>query len=103
MQRLGPSESRSQCLVSGANNVVVRLLRSRSNQRSGCGIASSHDAGRVAPTRSRISRAQRRRAAKLGHLLEQVVVGVPEEREAWREVIDLEPACRLHRRRRARC
>ena len=48
--------------------------------------------GFVAPKRSRMMRAQSRRAARnFGDLLEEVVVGVEEERQSLPERIDVEP------------
>ena len=53
----------------------------------------SHERGFFAPKRSRICRAQMRRAgAELGDLFEEVVVAVEEEADARRERVDVQPA-----------
>ena len=54
---------------------------------------SIHDFGFLQPSRSLMSRAHRRRAAReLGDLFEEVVVHVPEERDARRERVGVDAA-----------
>ncbi len=92
MQRLGAAQHGRQRLVGGAHHVDVRLLGGERGA-GGLGVEPHPPRGRVAgadpvphepgpdaPGRS-----------ELGNLLEQVVVGVPEEREARGEVVNVQP------------
>ena len=92
MERLGAAQNRGQSLHGDAHDVVVRLLRCEGaagrlgmeakHHRLGIfGVeAFLHDLGPHAASRP-----------ELGHLLEQVVMGVEEESQPRGEFIDIKP------------
>ncbi len=93
VQRLGAAAHRRQRLDRHPHDVVLRLLGGERRAR-GLGVEAQPERALVV---RRVALAhqlgpQPPRGAELRHLLEEVVVGVEEEREARGEVVDREPA-----------
>ena len=93
VQRLGAAADRGERLDRDAHDVVLGLLRGE-RRAGGLGVEAQPQRALVA---RRVALAhqlgpQPAGGAELRHLLEEVVVGVEEEREPRREVVDREAA-----------
>ncbi len=99
VQALGAAEHRGQRLERHAHDVVLRLLRGQ-RRAAGLGVEAQLPALAVfgAEPLAHDLRPQPPRGAELGDLFEEVVVGVEEEGELRREVVDCQPGVdrRLH-------
>ena len=94
VQRLRAAEHRGQRLDRRAHDVVQRLLRGQRHPR-GLGVEAHQQRalGSCAPKRlPQLARPDPPRGAVLGDLLEEVDVGVEEEAQARREIVDVEAA-----------
>jgi hypothetical protein len=93
VQRLRAAEHRRERLVGDADDVVLRLLRGQRHAGRLRVGAEPPALGvlRAVPVAQR-ARPDPARGAELRDLLEEVVVHVPEEGEAGREVVHVEPA-----------
>ena len=93
MQRLGAAEHARERLDRGAHDVVERLL---GGQRDAGGLRVEAHQPRALVARAegvaQLARPDAPRGAVLGDLLEEVDLGVEEERQARREVVDVEAA-----------
>src|SRR5829696_5592488 len=92
VQRLGAAAHRGEALERDAHDVVLRLLRGQ-RDAAGLGVESQRLGLRVLRPEALAHdpRPHPAHGAELGHLLEDVVVAVEEERQARAEVVDLEP------------
>ena len=88
VQRLRAAQHRGQRLEGGADHVVVRLLRGEGDP-GGLRVGAELPAPRVAGAEAVAHHPgpDAARGAELGDLLEEVVVDVPEEGQARREVV----------------
>ncbi len=93
MQRLRPAEHRGERLDGGAHDVVERLLRGEADA-GGLRVEAHLHGARVARAEgvAHLPRPDAPGGAVLGDLLEEVDLGVEEERQARREVVHVEPA-----------
>ena len=92
VQRLGAAADRGEGLQRDAHDVVVRLLRGQ-RDTGGLGVEAQHRRGLVAGAEALAHdpRPHPPRGAELRDLLEDVVVGVEEEGQARRELVDRQP------------
>ena len=92
VERLAAAEDRGEGLDGDADDVVLRLLGGERAPR-GLGMEAKHLGARVPGLEALAHDARPHPAGRpeLGHLLEEIVVGVEEERELRREVIDILP------------
>ena len=99
VQRLAAAQNGGQRLHGDAHDVVLRLLRGQRAARR-LGVEPEHQRARIPGPEPlpHEARPQPARGAELRDLLEEIVVGVEEERELRRELVDLEPGVqrRLH-------
>src|SRR4030095_10486106 len=99
VQALSTTKRSSQALESRANDVVERLLR-RERDTRGLGVETHPPRGRIAgPERlAHLAGPDAACSTVLGDLLEEIDVGVEEEREPRSEVVHVEPTIdpRLH-------
>ena len=103
VQRVGAAEHRRQRLQRGADDVVVRLLR-RQRDAGGLGVEAQLPGALVSRLEAVAHhfRPELAGGAELGDLLEEIAVRVEEERDARREIVDIE-AARRRRTARTRC
>src|SRR5215218_3285616 len=92
MQALGPAEDCGERLDGGADDVVLGLLGRQRGAR-GLGVESELSAPLVACAEAVAHDLcpHPPRRPVLGYLLEQVVVGIEEEREPGRELVHIQP------------
>jgi hypothetical protein len=99
VQRLGPPADRREALQRHAHDVVLGLLGGQ-RHAAGLGVEAQHRRLRAARPEALAHdvRPHAPRGTELGDLLEDVVVAVEEERQTWREVVDVEALVdrRLH-------
>src|SRR3954467_2001648 len=105
VQRLGAAADRGEALQRHARDVVLRLLGGQ-RHAAGLRVEAEHERARVLRVEALLHRVRPHvaRGAELRDLLEDVVVAVEEERQAGREVVDLQAGVerRLHVRHPAR-
>ena len=91
MERLRPSQHRRQGLVGYPRHVVLHLLRGEGRAGS-LGVEAQAQRGRVLHLEplAHQARPEPPRRSKLGDFLEQIVVGIEEERDARRYLFHLE-------------
>ena len=92
VERLAAAEDRGERLDGDAHDVVLRLLGGQRAPRR-LGMEAQHPRARVPGLEALAHDARPQPAGRpeLGDLLEEVVVGVEEERQLRREVVDLLP------------
>ena len=101
MQGLGTAEHGRQGLVGHPHDIVRRLL---GGERHPGGLAVKAHLERPLVARAvplpQVARPDPPGGAQLGEFLEEVVVDVPEERQARRELVDVAARARCRARRR---
>ena len=95
VQRLRPAENRRERLDRRADDVHLGLLR-RQRDAGGLGVEAHQPRARIPGLEplAQLARPDPAGGAVLGDLLEEVEVGVEEEREPRRELVDVEARAR---------